>query len=320
MPIKFREVQSLTQAMRVALARGILPTSLSTAELRELLTDDLKRNAVFSARTANAAYLTELRKIIARLLQGGLGNDLPKLRLELKEMLRRLGYTPETGFPGDEDLGIPPAEPGSLQDLSSDARLNLILRTQHDLMTGAAQKARGNDGTRQQQFPAWELVRIEGRRVPRDWQERWLVAGGMVLRDDAGRIRLAGLKWDHRLWRELGSSANFNDALDVDYPPFAFNSGMGWRELHWTEWSRLKGADELPAERATDPQPVEIPPPVVSTKSLDPDVIKAIKDKVKDVTQKGSLLTYKQDILDRIRREREAAVQALKRANEEGSR
>ena len=35
----------------------------------------------------------------------------------------------------------------------------------------------------------------------------------------------------HPIWEQLGSSANFNDALDVDYPPFAFRSGMWVRPV-----------------------------------------------------------------------------------------
>jgi hypothetical protein len=34
------------------------------------------------------------------------------------------------------------------------------------------------------------------------------------------------------IWDELGNAANFKDALDVSYPPFAFNSGMWTRDVH----------------------------------------------------------------------------------------
>ena len=48
-------------------------------------------------------------------------------RVRLRSALASLGYTPEGGFPGDDE--VPPAEAGSLQDLSSDARLRLQLET-----------------------------------------------------------------------------------------------------------------------------------------------------------------------------------------------
>ena len=41
------------------------------------------------------------------------------------------------------------------------------------------------------------------------------------------------------IWEELGSAAIFDDALDTDHPPFAFNSGMGWRSVPRAECIRL---------------------------------------------------------------------------------
>lgn len=237
-----------SQALDIAARRGLLPTSLGSREVTDRVAADILRNAVFSAKTTNAAYLSELKQRIERLLQGGRDNDKAQIRWELKQILRQMGYTPEKGFPGDEALGIEPAEPGSLQDLSSDRRLNLILETQEALMRGAAQKMRGEDGTRRQQFPAWELVRIGEVEVPRDWQRRWFEAGGDVVRDSSGGVRLMALK-GAEIWGELGARGNFDDALNVEHPPFAFNSGMGWREIHWLEWEDTTGPASAAAEQ-----------------------------------------------------------------------
>jgi hypothetical protein len=238
-----------------------------------LFADAAKERAVFSARTTSATYLQGLRDRLLRLMEGGFDNDLPQLRLELKTMLRDLGYNSETGFPGDADLEIPPAAAGSLRDLASDARLNLILKTQESLTRGAAQKARAMGRTRQ--FPAFELVRIGTRRIPRGemgtmgWGRRWIVAGGpMPVMDSlTGTTRLIARK-DHPVWSALGSKALFEDALDVDHSPFAYNSGMGLREVALRDWVALVESGQVEdgtvgrdaGGRPTDSLPkVEIP-------------------------------------------------------------
>lgn len=232
--------QPLAQALLRAMARGVLPSSLSSAVQRKMMEAAVRAAAVFSARTTNALYLQVLKDSVERALKAGYNNDRGMLRMELKETLRRLGYTPDRGFPGDARLGIPPAEPGSLRDISSDKRINFILDQQERLMRGAAQKARGED--RKGTFPAWELVRIFPRVVPRGtdasgtmgWPDRWLQAGGALI----GDRRMVALKGDP-IWAALGDSARFDDAMDVDHPPFAFNSGYGWREVDWMEAQAL---------------------------------------------------------------------------------
>lgn len=271
--------EPVSQALLRAEARGLLPTAWSTAEIREVLARDIVRNAVFSARTTNAHYVQVLKAAVERLLQGGRGNDWAQIRLELRTLLQRLGYTPERGFPGDAARGVPPAEPGSLRDLSSDLRLNLILKTQEDLMRNAALKARGMQGSRVKQFPAWELVRLIPRRIPRGstdsrskgWPERFVEAGGVIR-----QARLVALKTDP-VWGALGDSSIFSDALDVEHPPFAFNSGMGWREIHWRDWNALVAGEEKPASKPAatarpEPPTAVVPASRFSVAKLDPSI------------------------------------------------
>jgi hypothetical protein len=120
---------------------------------------------------------------------------------------------------------------GSLTDLSSRRRLDLIIRTQVDLMRGAGTQMNGMSPSKLANFPCWELVRVYPVRVPRDWPERWATVGGTMYEG-----RMIAPKGD-AIWGELGS--NFDDSLDVDYPPFAFNSGMGWRDVTAAEADRL---------------------------------------------------------------------------------
>lgn len=248
MAVELTDFVGVDEALERAADRVILPTALRSPELREEFAAAVRGRAVFSARTTNGVYLQALRTAIERLLEGGFGNDKAMIRLELKSLLQRLGYTPELGFPGDQALGIPPAEPGELTDLSSDKRINLILDTQFSLMEGWAQQQRGEE--RADAFPAWELVRMEPRRVPRGstnysvgWVARWRTVGGPL----RPGMRLMAPK-GHPIWTALGDSAQFRDALDVTHPPFAFNSGMGWREVTRDEFSAWLRDPELEAE------------------------------------------------------------------------
>ncbi|GAA5137405.1 hypothetical protein GCM10023213_14030 [Prosthecobacter algae] len=251
----------IQQALTLAADRGLLPTSMGTADLRELERSLLDRS-FWSARTTHARYLKDLKALVERYVKGeGYNNDLAQLRIEARKLLVRYGYEPEKGFPGDAALGVPEAVPGSLQDLSSERRLNLIFDTQSKLMRGLGQKIRGLD--RMETAPAWELVRIEDRRAPRDWLERWAIAADNV--DSAGVYDLPGrmvARKDSPIWAALGSSALFDDALDVDHSPFAFQSGMGWLEVF---------AVDLP-ELQSVPDPRPLPANVIPFVAPEPEI------------------------------------------------
>lgn len=281
-----------TEAIRTAAARRILPTWLGSADLAEVAQHILDR-AYFSARTTNAIYLEALRERISRLLSDGYEGDQAQLRLELQQILAELGYDPEFGFPGDEELGIPPARPGSLQDLSSDARINLILETQLELMAGKGQEQRGLQPEALDLFPAWELVRLRPVRMPRDWPKRWEKAGGRALIDADGRLRLAAGKLDE-IWSVLGDKAVFRDALGVSHPPFCFRSGMGWAPIEADDWDALLKLNGRRAEATAQEPPAsakELPPAVVSTDGLSDETLAKLKQKLEGVEAKGGKLT-----------------------------
>jgi hypothetical protein len=289
----------------MAQARKLLPTWMGSAELRQL-EQGLRNASVFSARMTHARAVQWLKDAIARRLQGGMGNDKAKLRFELKQLLTRLGYTPEKGFPGDEALGIPPADPGSLRDLSSDVRINLLLDTQEQLMAGASQELRGNDPDRARIFPAWELVRISNRRVPRGsvgsgtkgWPQRFVESGGVITRDGT-QEKMIALK-SHPVWAALGNSAIFKDALDVSHPPFAFNSGMGWKEVYYRDLPEAFLKQQQPKQKA-EPTVAEervekvLPPVKAHTGSLDPGLKERLMAGLKASEDRFGVLT-----MDRI--------------------
>ena len=161
------DLDVITDALAAAQKRGLLPTALSTAELRELGAAVLARS-VFTARGTNAIFVDKLKKLIDQLAAGDLSEG--QVRTALWETLDALGYDAEKGgFPGEE---LEPAVAGTLQDLKSFRRRDLIVRTQRDLMQGAGAKMRGSDPDRLSEFPAWEMVRNLDVAVPRDWHRR----------------------------------------------------------------------------------------------------------------------------------------------------
>lgn len=277
--IALKGSDAITQAMRLAAERGLLPTEMGSAELQEM-TLRLRERVFFSARTANLWYLDKLKSLVERYVKGeGRDNDLAQLRVEARRLLAQAGYTPEGGFPGDEALGIPPATAGSLRDLSSERRLNLIFQTQAQMMRGLGLKLRGHD--RSDRWPAWELVRVAkfSSEHQREWLKRWKIAAdnvdgaGVWRSGDSSPLRMIALK-SSPVWQALGSSALFPDALNTDHPPFAFSSGMGWREVPIEEsrelvllapdqivspgavgqWSDMQ---PVPAPKTTDPAKLE---------------------------------------------------------------
>jgi len=235
-------------ASKVSVGRDVLPLALGTQEIRDALAADVRARAFFFARGSNLIVVSRAKELIDLVIAGDL--DRATARWQIKEILKEVGYTPEGGFPDELSGSVPPADVGSIRDLSSDKRINFIIDTQVKLMQGRGLQLRGSTPGMLKQFPAWELVRVSYRMAPRNWggvysappksakqfdiRPRWIIAGGKAPVEG----RLIALKGDP-VWGELGGSGNFSDALDVDYPPFAFNSGMGWRDVTRAECDRL---------------------------------------------------------------------------------
>lgn len=287
MPSELPDSEILT-ALRLAQGRRLLPNRLSTAELRRL-DAGIRRGSVFSARTTSGIYTSKIKEVVDGIAGGTL--DLPSARLALKQLLDTMGYSPEGGFPDDGVGTVPPAIAGSLQDLRSDRRLNLMLRTQEALMAGASQKLRGMEEQAVRMFPAWELVRLEERNVPRDWRARINLALANLDREAlAPDAPLMFTKGDP-LWPALGSSELFDDALDVDHPPFAFESGKGWRAVPKAEADArgIKGPAGQPLKEIED----ALPRPKASTAGIAPDILARLKAKLDAEEAELGVLTMK---------------------------
>lgn len=219
--------------------RAPLPTPLSADAIRARYDLAVRQRSLFSARTTSARYLQDLGKLLEKLEKGEANEAY--VRLELQKKLEALGYDPEAGgFPGDE--GIPPAEPGDLRDLSSDARLRLVLRTNQRLDANLRRKAEAAaDPDALWQFPGWEFARMGYAKAPRDWSVRWQNAGGAVGWEGASKVEMVALK-NSPIWAALGEYGD--DSTGSDVPPFAYNSQMGWLDADRDTCVRLGLIDE----------------------------------------------------------------------------
>jgi hypothetical protein len=213
-PIPFAE------ALQSRKAKRILPTTAGSAELAELPAQ-IRERAMFSARTANAGYLAKMDRLLSemtspatRSARGESAIDPGTFRLQMRAELEKLGYQPE------------PGKAGSLTDLGSDARLNLIVKMQTEQAYGYGQHVQGQDPDLLDMFPCQELVRIEGRKEERDWISRWVRAGGKLY---GGRMIA---RKDDGIWTAISR-------FGTPYPPFDFGSGMGLRDVDRKEAESL---------------------------------------------------------------------------------
>ncbi len=300
----------LEEALRILREKKLVPTSLSSADLRELAAE-VKNAALFSARMTQLRPLQALSMALAEMLQGT--GNVADAKLMLTEVYRAMGYDPEAGgFPQDAPGTVPPALRGTLRDLSSQKRMELTITTNYRMVTNAAfVKRTTEDEQRRYQFPCFELIRIAGRKTPRgferrkgrliikpgdDWPSRWQAAGGELF--DRG-TRMIALKGSD-VWMKLGEGAGgYKDTLGNPFAPFAFGSGYGLRELPRGE-CLLIGVMEPDDEAAAMPSTLK-----AALKAQAKQVPKDILDGFDDLEDDGEWL--------RIAKRKQDAVEAARK-------
>jgi len=133
--------------------------------------------------------------------------------------------------PGLSSEGRPTA--GALTDVQSSARLGLIYDMQREQALGFASWKIGQDRDVLDAFPAQELIRVESRRMHRDWQSRWIAAGGELVSGGPAIAggRMIALKTDP-IWENIS-------IFGTPWPPFDWGSGMGLRDVSRKEAMQL---------------------------------------------------------------------------------
>lgn len=239
MPVSFSNTPFVRALARLQ-AQGLLPTSAGTFDL-EQIPAEIRERALFSARVANTGFLQSVHDLLAPAVAGGRRDasgayipgsyvDQATFRLKIKDFLGSIGFSPETGADG-----IPSARPGSLKDLSSDARLNLIYQTNLQLAQGYGAHISDQAPARLDAWPAQELYRLESRKMHRSWGQRWNDAiqslgsntSAKPVTNPQADGGMFALKND-QVWTAISR-------FDLPYPPYDFGSGMWVRDISRAE-------------------------------------------------------------------------------------
>lgn len=221
-------------------AKAVLPTTLSSREIQEQLSAEIRSQSFYSARTAHNGYLSDAARMIKNLVSGDTVEDpdtgalrprakgegfTPSLvRTRMQNYLKEIGYAPDAGTEG------------SLTDLSSDKRVDLIIDTQTKMAQGYARHEAAQDPDVLEDFPADEMYRQRESKQQRDWDIIWNTKRAEL--GDATSASLAtgkdgpfvALKNDP-IWTAISR-------FGTPYPPFDYSSGM---------W--VRDADDALAER-----------------------------------------------------------------------
>jgi hypothetical protein len=246
-------------AIKARKVKTVVPSELTAAEWRAV-SGPLKERAAFAARCNLAQFVERVNDRVTDLVRGvspapGEYTNVPTVRLELKQLLGELGYAPKEG------------EAGTIKDLSSDGRLNLIIQTNEQTAQGYGQYEQAFDPDTLDDYPAFEFIRIEDREKERDWEQRWTEAARYCGDNDALRCldqsgRMVAAK-DSDIWDALGDL--WDDSLGNPYPPFAFNSGMWTIEVNREEAEDLgvvKPGQTIKRDDRGFDDDLEVPAPV----------------------------------------------------------
>lgn len=200
--------------------KELLPNDMSSEELSQV-DSGIRERSLFSARVYRIQQLQKMQDLMDSVMKGDI--DESDFRTQMQDYNESIGYT------------APEGKEGTIQDLNSDERLHLILRTNSALIKG---RARWDDETSEAALKFWpcqELYRKFTRLVPREssdhvpdeyWKERWEEEGG-TLYDG----RMIALKTDP-------ICAAVSD-FGVPYGPPGFNSGYRWRPISRDEAEEL---------------------------------------------------------------------------------
>jgi len=141
-------------------------------------------------------------------------------------------------------------------------RIQLCIHTFQGLTNGFSRQQHHNSPIARALYPAWELTKLFQMEETVNWTERWQDCGGKIY---SGNRLIATI--DDPIWLKISD-------FGLPFPPFALNSGMGWREIGRAE------AEELgviqPGETGFGGGEVKLP-----RGRFDPDLLKALSQALK---------------------------------------
>lgn len=167
----------------------------------------LRNRAFFMSRVTSERILHEARQGVRDRLEKG------KSASEVRRDLRGAISLPDR----PED----PAERGTIRDIYTKRRLDVMIEQNARQAKGYADHLRATTGGALLAFPGYALVRERQSREPRDWDARWRKAAEAVgwrgvNRKTAEKVALK----TSPIWVKLSAFGN-------PFPPFDWGSGMG---------------------------------------------------------------------------------------------
>lgn len=215
----------------VSPGEGKLPREIT----KENLYEELKATGYAPAKSSSRQKLVELaiadEPLLRKLLRKyapGLVCVKPQFKIEAEKWFRRysLAKTLARGVFADmtscafsKEFNVPLAE-------VEKERAETIMDTAKSLFRGKAHYDSGITRGTLSAFPAQELIRICDSKTPRDWTDRWNLAGGKTFGG-----RMVALK-DDPIWTRISR-------FGIPWPPFDFGSGMGIRDIDYDEAVKL---------------------------------------------------------------------------------
>lgn len=178
------------------------------------------------------------------------GLNYASARARLKQLAASLQYQPPEG------------KAGTIQDISSDGRINLVLRMGAEKAYGFGQFLQGQDPAVLDQWPAQELFRAEERKEERPWPTIWMSHGGQIFNG-----RMIALKNDP-IWEAISEFGN-------PWPPYRYGSGMWTRDVDRDEAKQLgllqSGQEVKPVVEDFNAKLQ------ASVKDIDPELLKSLE-------------------------------------------
>ena len=201
-----------------------IPSGMSSAEWDEIA-PQIRDQAFFSARVEEQRIIDALKDKLTRIIRNEL--DPSEFRRDMRSFLDSIGYDPDE------------SEVGTIKDLRTQTRLDLIRKINVGMARGYNQWRQFTTPAALEEFPAQRLVRRQRRNIQRDWLTRWQVAAqavgweGVYRGDDMVALKSSPI------WVQLSRFGH-------PYPPFDFNSGMGTENVSIDECIKMgfKGAEK----------------------------------------------------------------------------
>lgn len=221
----------MTAAEKI-LQKALVESNIDSSEWNSIQAG-LRDRAFFSSQVAKANILSAMRQMAAERANGKSASDV---RVSMRQFLESIGHeTPEHLR-------------GTIKDLYSKSRLDVIINTNVAQARGFLDWKEANSPGAYMAFPAQEFLRVEERRQKRqDWPARWHKAGGKLYSG-----RMIALK-DDPVWENLS-------VFGTPFPPFDWGSGMGVQDVSRREAIELGIISESALAKKVEQKQTETPP------------------------------------------------------------